>query len=72
MPRPKKSYNTKVVPIVFPTSVDTAMRNMLFSEERGRVPGGAISEYVVSVVKRDLTRITKTNLDDLLEQPNEQ
>lgn len=66
MARPKKSYKTKIVPIVFPQSVDKAMRDMLFSEERGRVPGGAISDYVISVVKRDLRRISGVNLDDLI------
>jgi hypothetical protein len=48
-----------------PTALQEAMKNSLFDSERGRVPGGAVSKYIESLIKRDLERVKGLSFDDL-------
>lgn len=66
MPRPKQVSPKKQVLVLLPESLDEAMRDMLFDEEKGRVPGGAISSYIESLIRKDLNKLEQTSLEDLL------
>lgn len=67
MPRIKLSYETKAVLVTIPLALEKKMREALFDESKGRVPGGAVSKYIESLIKRDLERTKGLSLDDLIE-----
>lgn len=56
MPRPLKVDRPAKTHIYFPESVMGRLRLQLFSELEGRVPHGAISEFVVQAVREKLER----------------
>lgn len=66
MPRPKHVSPKKQVLVLLPENLDKAMRDMLFDEKRGKVPGGAISSYIEALIRKDLNKLEQTSLEDLL------
>lgn len=68
MPRIKLTYETKAVLVTLPLALEKLMRDNLFDESKGRVPGGAVSKYIESLIRRDLERVKGVTLEDLLEE----
>lgn len=71
MPRVKLTYETKAVLVTLPLDLEKLMRDNLFDESRGRVPGGAVSKYIESLIRRDLERVKNISLSDLLGEEND-
>jgi hypothetical protein len=70
MPAHKKPSVKKVL-LVLPVSLDEQMRERLFNDEMGRIPKGALSTYVVNLIKRDLNDNSPIDLLGLLEGQND-
>jgi hypothetical protein len=71
MPRPLHAIPKKQVLVLLPPSLDKAMRDMLFDDTKGRVPGGAISAYIEALIKKDLARFANLNLEELAGESHE-
>jgi hypothetical protein len=53
--------------MVIPANIDKMMRERLFDDDKGRIPKGSISNYIVGLIKRDLTDNAPVDLLNLLE-----
>lgn len=69
--RPKDTTPKVQQIVMMPEPLRDAMRNSLFDEERGRVPGNSISKYICGLIKRDLADRKAIPLTGLLEQPHD-
>lgn len=65
MPAPKAAVKVDKVIIVLPVDLRERMQQHLFDEERGRIPKGAISDYITSLIRRDLSGKTASAVADL-------
>lgn len=56
MPRPRRAMRPKHVNISLPEDVYARMILQLYSPLEGKVPHGAISDYLTELVRKDLER----------------
>lgn len=54
MPRPKKHQATVRRGIIFPLEIDVILETLHFDPINQRAKYGAINEYIISLVRRDL------------------
>jgi hypothetical protein len=66
MPAHQNPVSTEKQMIVLPTALVQSMHQHLFNDEKGRIPKGAISNYIAGLIKKDLAEKKAVNLLDLM------
>lgn len=58
MPRPRKVDRPIGIEVYVPASLYQKLRDRLYSEVEGRIPHGALTGYVVELLRKDLIKET--------------